>query len=483
MTNRLRLAAGLVILIIRPQTGLKVPEASEMKAYMQSSAFPRRTTQASHTSNWIVSIVLILVATDTYRAVALAASVSLPVITAVLLAVLAMFFLSGGRQALRLLKKPCVALLLCLLTLWPIAALSYSVAPPIKLIMERLSFSIVFLSSTLFFVKYGLVGARKIFSISAVVASLGAALSWLAPGLFLGMASQAGTSILYEGRAFGFFLQPNVLGMGMCFIMLAWIASEMDRSSWLIAVWLLIFGATVLLSGSRFATLAMFLMLFLVYVGSGSSSRMVNAHHIIRVMQFGAILAALWFIVYAIVFFAIDIDNLVEKGNIYDRLNSLIHFKIFHSGDSDGQAGSWALRKAAWEEYWAMLVERPWLGHGYGTQSTLFWDLRITTAAHNSALALAVDLGIPFVLLFWLVVGRCVVRKEANSSWERVGFNAGAIFFALFTSVLFLNHGMLENRFFYVSFAFVVALACYPSAFATRLNSTERHALQTGIEA
>lgn len=276
----------------------------------------------------------------------------------------------------------------------------------------------------------------------------GAIISLLAPSLFAPMASQTGASLDYEGRAFGFFLQPNALAIAAVAFYVIYANYEragVKREEWVV------FGVTLLcvgMSASRFSLIIVLVMFFARWILLLDPRFSVEKSLIrVGVLVFAA---AATIIPLSQVAASLLKSGAIEAGSGLDRVLRLAEFQLGHSGDYEA-VNSIAYRVKAQEIYWDLISHRPIFGHGFGAERALFSSNAIEVAAHSTALSLAIQMG----LLYLVILAACVsfplfVWKGAAAVSRR----HYVVFLAFSFAALAFNHGLFENGVF--SFAFGV---------------------------
>jgi hypothetical protein len=326
--------------------------------------------------------------------------------------------------------------------------------------VDLLYSEIIFLSSLNFFIRNGLRAINRLFMLVVVITILGAFTSIVFPSFFEPMAIEANATLDYEGRAFGFFLQPNTLGLALNFIMFGWYASTVPKSKKFSIVFMCLYALSIVITGSRFSIILMILIIGLIYIFFDSPGKAVFLNKLMAVTKFAAVAILIWGTVYT-VFYTLGLSSLVESGNVYDRVQSLISFNVFHSGDTY-QSGSLYFRLLAQVEYIDAIMQKPFFGYGIGVQSEMLSNGVLPLPAHNSALSLSFDYGILYVISITLLFFAFVFDRSSRHHVSLLKINAVLIFFAALTPVFFLNHGVIENRYFYIYLAFVLGLGFIP---------------------
>jgi O-antigen ligase len=252
---------------------------------------------------------------------------------------------------------------------------------------------------------------------------------------------------LVEGRAVGFYLDPNdcanalILGM----ILTVDILPKKLR-----IFWILIVGFGVVLTFSRGGMLAWFFVVILMNL-----SRIISAQK-----------SLLWILVMGIVlFFTSQLGGgLIGDGsNIYNQLDSVALERVegmIDGGESVVEDASTVERKAVAEKGWEMFLERPIFGYGIGST----YDRNITgfsVSTHNTYLLYLAEYGVLGIMILPLAIYAVIHRARGETRNISIIFALFILFISLF------SHTILSLNSYLISFAMMAVMS---ESSQTRLN-------------
>jgi O-antigen ligase len=286
-----------------------------------------------------------------------------------------------------------------------------------------------------------------------VIGAFGGALSLAQPSLFRSMSVVAdATAITYDGRAFGFYLQPNGLAMGMVILFLLFIFSVDPEQIWRIGIASALLVSTVIFSGSRAGMIetAILLTLMIVIPVFSSYSR-GRSLPIVRTFPIVALFLALTVIL--VLLFSEDLGFFKQNG-LADRIASL-----FDRGKlkSDGSVqGRLYLQKL----FVQRALNRPWFGHGLGSVTYYIDSGRyLAGAAHNSLL----DWWFQFGAVGVTLMGAAVYRVWADLGTDKSAHTRRwrTCFFLVVLCFIFASNMLAVMRPFWILIGAIYGLMSY----------------------
>lgn len=314
-------------------------------------------------------------------------------VTTILLAVNLFYLLLRCRHTYRVLRLHSVLSWVGVLAIWPLLTLIHASDADTRAIGLQLFYCSLFLATVVYATSAGRGAVYLAITISLAISIGGLILSAVAPSLFEPAASLAGTSIDKESRLFGFYLQPNSLAIALVLMFAASMRLLFQRHqiyATLTTVGVLVAVAT---TGSRTGMVCV-LALSVCALFRRPESR---THRRALVIGFFLVVAtAAHLMSTAYVRDAATLPN--AREDLIARLETMLAFR-FTSASGTFEDGSFQQRIAAQQEYVGLLVERPLLGHGVGSDS-YFRQLGILPAsAHSSALSNALEYGITYPMV------------------------------------------------------------------------------------
>lgn len=258
------------------------------------------------------------------------------------------------------------------------------------------------------------------------------------PELFLIMAESFDKSIYAGGRAFGLFLQPNILGHSSLLILILSIFAfynRNDKKYFFVALSLSIF--IIVLSGSRSTFLFMLIALFAHYL-------LVKSKSLKNYFSYEKYFFTLLAVASLSVLNSPEILNSIEDN--LSRLKTSFDVTEF-SKDASQQE-----RIYKREAYIERIEKAPIFGHGLGTQFSHKEEGKLKGSAHNVHVDIVYQGGIIFylfavVFFTYLFVSIFRLRKSNKLLWSY-----GSVLILIFFGLSFVSSSLMQLRVLYIVF-------------------------------
>lgn len=343
----------------------------------------------------------------------------------------------------------------------------------------------VFLTVIVWVLKDGYANFTRWIFWSFIIGIVGILLSYLQPGLFESVAyMQAAASPLgvgefetvtvateRQGRAFGFYMQPNraSFAIALHLLILVFVGYHSRVKSRLAILAVTLFA--ILLTGSRggfvyVGLIAGMLVFFELKNGVRIKGRVFGGMRSIPAYLFFG-LVGLGFVGLAAY---IDYDRNPERSAVMRVLNT------FFSSQSESLAYDPSIegRLIAQSDYIQAIKRSPILGHGLGASAVDKYRGALFLSSHNNILETAYNYGIPMTLamygyLFWLAFGR---GSRAMKDYFRLNYSVAMFTFILASSMV--TNIVFEYRVFPTAMGFWVAMIVFKDFRGLR---TTRHKL------
>lgn len=401
--------------------------------------------------------ILVLNATALFGFLAPQFGLSISQVSQTLLAFNLLYLISKAHVVQRLLARTEIAQWCFLLLLWPLATLAYAPSFELRQIGLQLYFFTLFLGALVFAAANGVRRIRQLLELSIAITTVGLALSLVSPEYFEAVAELASAKTVKEGRAFGFFLQPNKLATSLTLLFLAWFPLRRTKNTIADAVTIATFMVVILLTGSRTGILMSVVVVGLLALnlwktGGAQGRSIVRVALLLGVLATGAAglreyLAQLEY-------------RDARRDDLISRMETLLNFELSDDG-SLGEDGSIRARLDAQTVYWHLIEEKPILGHGFGSE-TYFRRLGpIFLTSHSDFLATAAEYGIAYPLWFIYALVAMYRRNERKTAEAILEANTIAQFTAV-VLLLFVGSSIIHSRTFYVIWGALAATAYFP---------------------
>ena len=353
------------------------------------------------------------------------------------------------------------------MVIWPVATVIYAPAFDLREFGLVLYLWSLLSASAVYTLANGLRSYYHLMLVCLVVTAIGFVLSMISPHYFEAVAQLTEGRIKFQGRSFGFFMQPNRAACALCFLFISWFAMCPFKNTPREAIAVLLFLALMLLTGSRTGAVVAGLTVALIIMHSWQHSRTKGGS-----LQKVAAIALCLIVGQVGLSYYSTVNNSMEArtdADLVTRMATLLSFKLT-SAESVVEDKSVQERVDAQAVYWELIRERPFLGHGLGTEAHYMMNGPLFLTAHSDAITSAMQYGVLYPLVFgWLVLQ--FYRKSQSRSAE-AAFETNSILQLAFVTLLIftINGGLLQTRTFYVVWGmFFAAVGCPRLAFACRM--------------
>ncbi|MEA5571823.1 O-antigen ligase family protein [Calothrix sp. UHCC 0171] len=329
-------------------------------------------------------------------------------------------------------EYPPISILWWCLGFFLLAFFSYSFFPPsessLRIFIDRSSSTLFLLVTTFLFADRRIQNWTKYVLMSAIGMGVFNNLYHIAnPSAFGG---------LVEGRAVGFYLDPNDCANALILGMILTVEMLPKKLRFL---WVVIVGLGVISTFSRGGILA-----WVVVVMMMSITRIVSLQK-----------SLLWVVgIGLILFFATQLGSIGDSVNIHNQLDSIALQRVesMIDGGDVVEDESTIERKAVAEKGWEMFLERPIFGYGIG--STFDYSItKFSVSTHNMFLLYAAEYGIVGILI--LPLATYAVTHRARGETRKIGI----IFTIFILFVSLFSHTVLSLLYYLIPFALMAVMS------------------------
>lgn len=412
----------------------------------------------------------------------LASVVGLPIATVSVLLLSANALYLGYRWPVthQLLAARSLWIWFAFLVVWPVSTVLYAPLVDSRGIGLSIYYASLFLSAAVFVFVRGWGTFRSVIGMSILLTAFGLCYSWIRPSAFVAAAELANTTADYGGRAFGFFLQPNVTAESTVILFAVWFASGKVRKLASTTVACLGCLAMVGSTGSRAGSLLAFGLIALLVLDSIQRRMGRGRARWSRGAQLVAGAAAFSVVIAIVGIALVTIQARVANSGIgwlLERDDVTVPAQQQVAGAS-GSAGL-GLRLFSLQQYASLVAERPLTGYGLGATARLLDEERVTIATHNAFMEAAINFGVLYVVLFCVLLYRLI--RHPQRRWVQDGLRSSVylqVVAVLLVSCLASNT-ILESRTVITVLGALQLLLLYPDRVA--LGSAVRSARRSGV--
>lgn len=401
----------------------------------------------------VFATVLLLNLTGLFSFVAINVGLPIAAMSAGILAFLLFYVGVNYRCAYWFFQKKVVFLWIVLIFLWPAVTTVYSINPNLRMNAINLYLVTLAIATAVWLSRAGMQRARWVFVGAFVITITGLLLSLVQNEYFQSVADAADARYSYYGRAFGFFLQPNMAAINLTFLyvlVLPYLANSRASIAYLVSA---VFFTSVLLTGSRGGIVVGLAAVLYVHLSSLETRRLFTLRRV-----------GLAIVVAAVIGMAVLVANRVSDSTsaanaptsqfaLADRLDAL------QSLDLDSPtSGSISARILVIAQHAEGIADRPILGHGIGASSHMAATGRFAYTAHNQYVQVAYDFGIPALGLFAFLLYK--LWNMATGSEFRDAYGINPILAILIAAGLasIISHSILTSRVFFAALGALIAM-------------------------
>jgi O-antigen ligase len=362
----------------------------------------------------IFIFVLLLNLTGLFAFIALRLNINIAIVSLVLLGLNFLYIIVNYKLARRIFRNKHIFYWSIFLLLWPLLATSYAPAINLRELGLQVYYVTLLLATIAYLLRNGSKSFHNIITAAFVITIVGLILSMFTANLFQTGSSSNQLNIRYQGRAFGFFMQPNLTALSLNLLFVAWFSGLRKNS--FITMFLSSFGLLILVSltGSRAGFITAAAVVSLIFINRSIRTKkpftiLISPKSVITFfLVLGCFQASLPLL---LSFLKANLPNRVNNFDVIDRITAISQMKLSEK--------TVARRLNAMDQYTAGIRERPILGNGFGSITFLQAKGILGRSSHNQYLKIAFETGI-FSLAFYLLLLFLIFTDPRRKQIERI---------------------------------------------------------------
>jgi hypothetical protein len=362
----------------------------------------------------VLRLVLLLSMTSVFRFAAPLLGAGIGLVSALSLFVLAAYVLVRLRAIRELFRSRLFLAWTVLLLIWPISTLAYSPAPAGRGGGLQVLYWLLFATAGVLVYRRGWNALRRVAGWSLLVSLVGLLASLMSPELFASTALLAGESPGHEGRAFGFFLQPNRAATSILVLGIVWNAAIGGHSLGRGVVRSLLVLLGVTLTGSRGGIVVAVVICGMMIADSGLG----NARMMGRRVSLAVRLSLVMFLS-AVVFGSFWYSLSTASSSLADSgLQRRVEFLLSApSAEAFLDDASVSARLVYQAQYLDRIRRRPLEGFGLGAANYFGESGELLNSSHNLFIETSFDFGVLYGLALLITMG--LTWRAARGVWPR----------------------------------------------------------------
>lgn len=392
--------------------------------------------------------IIVIHLTSLFRVLAPLGGTSVAAVSAGLCALVALYAAYRVPTALKLIRARAATRWLVLLLLWPLASLLYAPALDLRVMGLLIYEFLIVLTTVTFVLANGWWVFHRIVGLALLLSVVGLILSRIAPDAFQAAAQLTGERV-DQGRAFGFFLQPNRAGAAFTLMFVVWwLGAGGRRATTTLAAVVSVLVLTGLTGsrGSLFVALCASALTVTLVLRERARVGKVRLSRSLRTAGISVVLITVVGAAFTGVRFAADRLSTSESSQEVGRRLASVTAPEGWSTVLEQQ--SVAARLAYQAQYVDMLGARPWTGYGLGAATYFQRRGVLLNSSHIVFLEVAFEFGIFYSLSLLVAVASLGRLREAVRG-PACDANTMRVAFALIVLALsmFSNTVMTERTF------------------------------------
>ncbi len=414
-------------------------------------------------------IVLFLNATSLFRFVAPQLGVSIGLVSIALLLFTLFYLMVKLRYTLPVFLRSGMGGWLLVLLVWPLLTVVYGPAAQPRELGLLFYYFTLFLGTVVYAAANGVPALRRLFALSLVVSLAGMALSMLLPSYFESVAALGEARTHYQGRAFGFFMQPNRLAQSVLLLFIGWFALWRWKNTVLEVLLILGFLGAMFVTGSRTAIGLAGITAALI-IGYSWRAQILRARYVLRITLL--VLCVAVGVAGARLYLSTLDDG--HGFGLFKRMDTMLSLEFLDRQELV-EDKSVQERIETQRVYLALIREKPVLGYGFGADVAMQEDGPIFLSAHSRALTSAMEYGVVYPLAFVLLLVSLYFRHGRRTAHEMFGTNTVTQFVTVLLIMFVMSGGILDFRAFYVVLGLVYAAVSCPNEVFGLKGAAVRH--------
>jgi O-antigen ligase len=360
------------------------------------------------------------------------------------------------------------------LVLWPLLATLYSPKINVREVALQIYYFTLLLGVIIYISRRGFLSFHYVLTIAFVVTIFGLILSMITDSVFQPVALMTDHDLEYQGRAYGFFIQPNVAAMNFLLLFIAWFAgintpklSKVFLSTYLLFMLIGITGSR----GGYIVTLAVLVLIFI-----HNSVKLRKPFSLLMNLKNIVIFLLLIFFSQFSISLLPNLQVMLSSGskdnyNLAARTKAISEMKFIEK-DVKGKS-TVADRGRIFLYYYDLVCKHPVLGYGFGSNTYYLKEGSLQRSSHNQYLKIAYETGI-FRMLFYLAILLFIYLDSKRKRIQQLFHTNSYIQFLVVVMLAGLvSNTVLDSRVFYCVLGVFIAIIIDHHKFMTDDIQTE----------
>lgn len=421
----------------------------------------------------IFIFVLLLNLTGLFGFISLKLNVNVAIVSLVLLGLNCLYITVNYKLVRSIFRNKHMFYWFIFLLFWPLLATSYAPVINFRELGLQVYYFTLLLATIAYLLRNGSKSFHYIITAAFVITIAGLILSMFTVNLFQTEGSNDPLNIRYQGRAYGFFMQPNLAAMSLNLLFIAWFAGL--RKTRFLTLFLSSFGLLILMSltGSRAGFIMAVTVVSLIFINRSIRTKkpftiLISPKSVITFfLVLGCFQASIPFILN---FLTANLPNRVDNFDVIDRIKAISQMKF---SEKTSQGTSTVTRRLnALDQYTSGIWERPILGNGFGSTTFLQAKGVLGKSSHNQYLRIIFETGILRLVFYLLILTLIYMDPKRKKVERRFHTNSYSQLLAVVMLAGLISNTILDSRVLYC------VLGCFIGMFILSQRITDDSILE-----
>jgi len=402
--------------------------------------------------------------------------ISISTVSLILLALNCLYIIINSKIARPVFRKKHVFYWFVFLVFWPLLATLYSTAINYRELVLQMYFFTLLLATAVYLLRNGFNSFHRIITAALIVTISGLILSMFMETFFQSVASITDNDLQYGGRAYGFFMQPNLAARSSILLFIIWFAGLRKTKTHIVFLALLGLLILVSLTGSRGGFVIAVVIVLLIFINkylkiTKPFKIMISPKYITLLLVFGCFLACIPLL---LDFLTVTQSKPFSSFDVAARIKAISQMKLTEKS-SEGES-TVANRIDVFKHYSAMIGEHPILGNGFGSITLLQSEGVLGKSSHNQYLKIAFETGLLRLVFYLFLLVSLYFDPRRKRTEQSLQTNSYA---QVITSVVLagmVSNTVLDSRVLYC------VMGCFIAMLISLPGNTGRYTSKGSIE-
>jgi len=408
-------------------------------------------------------IFLVLNMTGIFTFIAPQLGVSIGFVSFLLLGFNVFYLFAKAKYINLIIKHSGFKIWLLIILIWPLLTIVYAPALGFREIGLQFYYVTLFTGAVVYTTTNGLPAVNRLLTTSLIITLFGVALSLIAPQYFEAVGRLANAESFMKSRAFGFYLQPNILAINLVLLFIGWFAFCKHKSVTLEVVAIILLMLVILLTGSRTGMIISLITIAFI-LGQPGLKKIMIFQYLVKI-----VILIIFVVGLSVAMKNISTDMITgDKGEdeLLTRMERMLDFRL---SDNDALLEDTSVqhRRLAQLTYLSLIYESPLVGYGFNSETYFLEKGFFPRMSHSTAISSTLHYGILYPIAFILVVFQLYRKQRKSKVWGGIQSRSVPNFVVIFLLLYFIAGEMLDDRTLYIVWGMFYAAVYHAGTLAS----------------